>query len=121
MALVKRNIQVEDDRCLLCDVGFESADHITTGCLVASVVWDHISQWCKVPPIFGFTVRDLLDLYKSMELGDVEKEVFHGIVIVACWRIWMARNEKFFKGKEVKIEELIGDIKSSGYFWYKFR
>ncbi|XP_076926566.1 uncharacterized protein LOC143589796 [Bidens hawaiensis] len=111
VALARRNVMVTNDLCALCGDQKETTYHIYTGCMVATVVWDHISRWCKVPPVFSFSVRDLLNLHKSIKLGLVEKEAFHGIVIVACWRIWKARNEKVFEGKDVKIEEVIGDIK----------
>ncbi|XP_076905161.1 uncharacterized protein LOC143560836 [Bidens hawaiensis] len=88
---------------------------------MAAIVWDHVSRWCKVPPIFGFSVRDVSDLHKSIKLGVVEKEAFHGIVIIACWEIWKAKNEKVFAGKEVKIEEIIGYIKLFAFLWYKHR
>ncbi|XP_076917527.1 uncharacterized protein LOC143577631 [Bidens hawaiensis] len=65
-----------------------------------------------------FTVRDHLELHKSIKLGDIENEVFHGVIIIACWRIWKARNDKVFEGKEVKVEDIIGDIKVLGFLWF---
>ncbi|XP_076895079.1 uncharacterized protein LOC143547568 [Bidens hawaiensis] len=114
--LEKRNIPVLNKSCILCDSGIESADHIYTGCMVAAVVWENISRWCKVPPIFGFSVRDLLELHKVNYIGANKNEVLHGIIIIACWTIWKARNEKVFEGKDVKIEEIIADIKSFIFF-----
>ncbi|XP_076949911.1 uncharacterized protein LOC143622733 [Bidens hawaiensis] len=90
--------------CPLCEMSGETADHIMTGCGVSSVVWDHISRWCKFPPIFGFTVRDLLELYKIINVVTIKKEALHGIIIIACWRIWKARNEKVFEGKAVNVK-----------------
>ncbi|XP_076936225.1 uncharacterized protein LOC143603273 [Bidens hawaiensis] len=121
MALVRRNVPITNDLCVFCELGNESADHINTGCMVAAIVWDHVSKWCRVPPIYGFSVRDLLELHKSCKLGLVEKEAFHGIVIIVCWRVWKARNEKVFEGKDIKIEDIIGDIKSLGFLWFKYR
>ncbi|XP_076917387.1 uncharacterized protein LOC143577439 [Bidens hawaiensis] len=90
-----------------------------TGCGIPAVVWEHISRWCKVPPIFGFSV--LLELHKTTKLGVVEKEAFHGIITIACWRLWKAKNEKVFDGKEVIVKEIIGDIKAYGFLWFKYR
>ncbi|XP_076940478.1 uncharacterized protein LOC143609668 [Bidens hawaiensis] len=100
------------------EVEGESVDHITTGCGVAAVVWEHISRWCKVPPIYGFSVRDFLELHKSIKLGDLEKDAFHGIIVIAYWSIWKARNNKVFKGIEIKVEDIIIDIKSLGFLWF---
>ncbi|XP_076948386.1 uncharacterized protein LOC143620614 [Bidens hawaiensis] len=117
-ALESKNIRVEDNLCVFCEMGVETADHLFTHCAFAAIVWEHISRWCKIPHIFSFSVKNLLELHKTVKLGEKEKEVFHGLVIVACWRIWKARNEKVYEGKEVKIEDLIGDIKSLGVFWF---
>ncbi|XP_076910753.1 uncharacterized protein LOC143568484 [Bidens hawaiensis] len=112
-------LKVSDNICALCEVEGESADHITTGCGDAALVWEHISRWWKVPPIYGFSVRDLLELHKSIKFGDVEKHVLHGIIVIACWSIWKAINDKVFEGIEVIVEDIIGDIKSLGFFWFK--
>ncbi|XP_076955773.1 uncharacterized protein LOC143630728 [Bidens hawaiensis] len=116
-ALERINLRVEDNLCVFCEMGVETADHLFTGCAVEAIVWDHISRWCKIPHIFSFSVTNLLELHKTVKLGKKEKKVFHGLVIVACWIIWKARNEKVFEGKEVNIEDLIGDIKSLGFFF----
>ncbi|XP_076941741.1 uncharacterized protein LOC143611423 [Bidens hawaiensis] len=106
--LERRNVRVSDNICVLCEVEGKSVDHITTGCGVAAVVWEHVSRWCKVPPIYAFSVRDPLELHKSIKLGDVEKDAFHGIIVIACWSIWKARNNKVSKGircpKELRLK-----------------
>lgn len=86
-ALKRRNLRVLDNVCVMCELRKESTDHITTGCLMAMVVWDHINRWCKIPLIYGFSVRDLLELHKNIRLGKIEKEVLHWIIIIGCWRI----------------------------------
>ncbi|XP_076921629.1 uncharacterized protein LOC143583114 [Bidens hawaiensis] len=118
--LERRNIRVTDSVCPLCDSEVETVDHIMTGCGVSTMVWEHISRWCNVPPIFGFSVRDILELHKSTNIGANKKEVFHGIIIIALWKIWKARNEHVFEGKEINLFEIIGDIKASGFLWYKY-
>ncbi|XP_076905265.1 uncharacterized protein LOC143560980 [Bidens hawaiensis] len=119
--LRKRNIKVPFRLCGLCDLEVESVEHVFSGCLVALRVWEFVGHWCKAPPVFVFSVRDLLELHLASGLGVLEKKILQGVVIIACWRIWKARNEKVFKGKEIKIEEIIGDIKSLGFLWFKNR
>ncbi|XP_076911852.1 uncharacterized protein LOC143569957 [Bidens hawaiensis] len=72
-------------------------------------VSDNICALCEVE------IRDLLELHKSIKLGDVAKEAFHRIIIIVCWSIWIARNDKVFEGSEVKVEDIIGGIKSLGF------
>ncbi|XP_076888770.1 uncharacterized protein LOC143539312 [Bidens hawaiensis] len=120
-ALDRRKIQGVRILCPFCDIGLDTIDHLTTGCSVASTVWDHVTRWCKVPPFFGFSVRDVLELSKLVGLLEKDKEAFHGIVIVACWSIWKARNERIFEKKNIKIDSIIGEIKSLGFLWYNSR
>lgn len=115
----KGNIPIANRLCTLCKSSWESADHIFTGCAVTAVVWENISWWCKIPHIFAFSVRDLLDISDFVDLEASEKDIIHGIIIIACWRIWKTRNERLYGGKEVKIGEIIGDIKSLWLLWFK--
>ncbi|MFS7978580.1 hypothetical protein Hanom_Chr10g00917111 [Helianthus anomalus] len=43
------------------------------------------------------------------------RDVFCGIVRVACWCIWRARNNLRFKNKQVKVADIISEIKSLGF------
>ncbi|XP_076890658.1 uncharacterized protein LOC143541793 [Bidens hawaiensis] len=109
--LIKRNIRVESSSCLLCSCGEDNIDHLLSGCFVSALVWQHISVWCRIPQIFVFSTKDLRELSSSLVLGKREKEILHGIIIIGCWRIWKARNDKLHKDKEVKIHEIMEDIK----------
>ena len=46
MSLRNRHISVVDPMCQLCGFANESVDHIFTSCMVASILWQGISQWC---------------------------------------------------------------------------
>ncbi|KAL8245015.1 hypothetical protein R6Q59_011273 [Mikania micrantha] len=61
-------------------------------------LWQQISIWCKVTPIFAFEVRDLLELFKVHPVKESHKKVFHSIIITACWCLWKLRNEVVFNG-----------------------
>ncbi|XP_021974619.1 uncharacterized protein LOC110869694 [Helianthus annuus] len=93
-ALSRRNSFSGDSTCVLCEESDESADHLLCGCRVASHVWCMVSRWCRVSPIFVFSVRDLLGLSDFSGLGELAKEAFHEILIVGAWCIWRARNNK---------------------------
>ncbi|XP_076909897.1 uncharacterized protein LOC143567303 [Bidens hawaiensis] len=119
--LIKRNINVESTLCLLCGSGEDTIDHILSGCLVSSLVWQQISVWCRIPQIFAFSSKDIMEIHSSMDLGKREKEILHGIIIIGSWRIWKARNLKLFEEIEVKIEDIMRDIKALGFLWLKNR
>ncbi|KAJ0948845.1 hypothetical protein HanRHA438_Chr01g0032231 [Helianthus annuus] len=96
----------------------EYAEHLFCGCGTASGVWSLVSQWCGIPPIYAFTVRDLLDLYKSVSLSSVKKEVLHGVIIIACWRKWKARNEMIFASKKMNVVKIFVEVKALGFLWF---
>ena len=56
-----------------------------------------------------------------MGLRGKAKKVFQGIIFLSCWVIWRARNKLKFEGKNVKIEEIISEIKSIGFLWVRAR
>ncbi|XP_076890778.1 uncharacterized protein LOC143541995 [Bidens hawaiensis] len=113
-ALQNRNIMMYSDICRLCDSTKETVDHLFAGCSVAYKVWSWVS-WCKVHRFFGFSIRDLVELHNIVSLSLVKKEVFQGIIFIACWRIWKARNELIYEDKPVIVEEIIEDVKVLGF------
>ncbi|KAJ0852104.1 hypothetical protein HanRHA438_Chr14g0634401 [Helianthus annuus] len=49
------------------------------------MVWSFISTWCKVGPIFVFSVKDIVNLHEHMGQRNNAKGVFKGIIMVECW------------------------------------
>ena len=120
-ALRRRNIQVRDASCQLCGEVEESVDHLFTGCIFATVLWQHISSWCKVQNLFAFSFKDLLEAHNYVGLSGRTKDIFYGIIIIGCWSIWKARNNTKFQLKKAKMEEVIGEVKALGFLWAKNR
>ncbi|KAF5823884.1 hypothetical protein HanXRQr2_Chr01g0043121 [Helianthus annuus] len=104
-ALIKRNCFNGDSLCPLCEDGEESATHLFCSCIVASNIWCMISRWCKISPIFAFSIQDLLLIHEHAGLNKAASEALHGIIIVACWCIW-------FLNKACVVRDV--DIGSSG-------
>ncbi|XP_076913782.1 uncharacterized protein LOC143572521 [Bidens hawaiensis] len=109
---------VDSDICRLCDSAKETVDHLFAGCSVADKVWSGVASWCKVHRFFGFSIRDLVEFHNIVALSKVKKEVFQGIIFIACWRIWKARNELIYENKPVIVEDIIEDVKVLGFLWY---
>ncbi|XP_022018943.2 uncharacterized protein LOC110918975 [Helianthus annuus] len=120
-ALHRRNIQVQDDRCGLCNEGDDSVDHIFCSCYVASVVWGFISRWCSIQNLYFFSFKDIMEAHNFVGLFGIKKEVFKGIIRIVVWCIWKARNKKRFEGKEARIGDIINDVKALGFLWFKNR
>uniref|UniRef100_A0A251UDF3 Putative RNA-directed DNA polymerase, eukaryota, Reverse transcriptase zinc-binding domain protein n=1 Tax=Helianthus annuus TaxID=4232 RepID=A0A251UDF3_HELAN len=120
-ALRKRNMAGDDCYCVLCGEVEETVDHLFISCGFSSTIWALISLWCKIPNIFAFSIKDLLDLHEDVGGSERKRAAIQGIIRIGCWCIWKARNDHKFNNKEIKVEGIIRDIKSFGFFWYSTR
>ncbi|KAJ0884636.1 putative reverse transcriptase zinc-binding domain-containing protein [Helianthus annuus] len=102
-ALLKRNCYNGEDMCVLCEERPETADHLFCSCYVAAVLWNRVSLWFKISPIYAFLVKDLLEIYKYAGLKKHEEDIMHGIIMVGCWILWKRRNDIRFSGISVDI------------------
>ncbi|PWA81382.1 reverse transcriptase domain, Reverse transcriptase zinc-binding domain protein [Artemisia annua] len=120
-ALRRRNIVVGDGFCTLCGEAEETTDHIFTACSVASGVWGGISSWCKIPPLFMFSFKDVFQLINHLDGSKTRKEVIYGLLILTCWCLWKARNDKIFNNREANVVHIVSDVKVLGFLWYSSR
>ncbi|KAJ0509917.1 putative reverse transcriptase zinc-binding domain-containing protein [Helianthus annuus] len=119
--LKRRNIQTTEEACLLCNENDESAVHIFTACHVATVVWEGISKWCKIPNIIAFSVKDILGIHKEVTGSERKKEALQGILSIVCWSIWRARSSSKFANTPVRIKNIMSEVKSLGFLWFSSR
>ncbi|MFS7924867.1 hypothetical protein Hanom_Chr03g00277651 [Helianthus anomalus] len=112
---------VGDGICHLCKSEAESVDHLFTSCITATILWQKNSQWCRISPIFAFSFKDLLEIHRDKYLDHRVKPVVHGIIISACWCLWLARNKAIFSGFDAKAGSIFSEVKSLGFLWYKNR
>ncbi|XP_076927472.1 uncharacterized protein LOC143591034 [Bidens hawaiensis] len=101
-SLAKRNAISASVVCPICEEEIESAEHLLVSCSFAQSVWCIIAGWCKVPPIFAFSIRDLLELYRFSCLPTRKAKVFHAVCLATMWCIWKARNSLLFERKPVR-------------------
>ncbi|XP_022001887.1 uncharacterized protein LOC110899287 [Helianthus annuus] len=120
-ALRRRNVCAGDVMCSLCDADEETAVHLFTACRFSDGVWCGIASWLHIPPIFLFDVYDMQLYINQLECSREKKELLYGIFMITCWRIWKARDENVFKSTSRKSFEIVSDIKSLGYLWYRSR
>ncbi|KAM0042262.1 putative reverse transcriptase zinc-binding domain-containing protein [Helianthus debilis subsp. tardiflorus] len=122
MALKSRHIGVEDTVCGLCGDGDESVDHLFTSCYMATMIWLHISNWCMIQNLVVFSFKDLLEVHEHVGLIGQKKEVLKGLIRIRCWSILRERNGAIFNNKPVKLEVIISEPKSLGFFlWFSTR
>ncbi|PWA55808.1 reverse transcriptase domain, Reverse transcriptase zinc-binding domain protein [Artemisia annua] len=121
VALTRRNILFGDNICSMCGDTEESTDHIFTACIIANGVWDAICTWCNIPKGFLFSFQDIIEMANRVDGSRVRKQVVYGVIVLTCWCIWKARNEKRFNNVEIKVPKIVTDVKSLGYLWYRNR
>ncbi|MFS7974589.1 putative reverse transcriptase zinc-binding domain-containing protein [Helianthus anomalus] len=106
-SLMKRNIVRGNQNCVFCLEAEETSVHLFTSCNLSSTVWSLVSLWCKIPFIWAFSVKDLLESHDFIGLSGKKKDMVQGIIRIGCWSIWKARNEVRFNNKNVKLEDII--------------
>ncbi|MFS7974003.1 hypothetical protein Hanom_Chr09g00863321 [Helianthus anomalus] len=62
-----------------------------------------------------------MEVHNFCGVGASEKSVIQGIVRVACWCIWKARNKAVFSEAVVKVEDIFREVRSLGFLWFKYR
>ncbi|KAJ0899075.1 putative reverse transcriptase zinc-binding domain-containing protein [Helianthus annuus] len=64
MALVRRNVAVQNVMCKMCGNEEETALHLFASCRYALRIWDFVSGWCRLQPIYFLELKDLAQLHK---------------------------------------------------------
>lgn len=92
---------------------FKWCNWIPSKCNI-SIIWLYISNWCKLNPNFFFlSTRDIFEFYKQVSKEEHKIKIY-GILIIACYCIWKARNDSYFSNTVVNPKNILEDIKSFG-------
>ncbi|MFS7948184.1 putative reverse transcriptase zinc-binding domain-containing protein [Helianthus anomalus] len=121
LELCKRGIGLPEVACPMCGDGEETASHLFTACSFSTAIWVKISSWCNVPFPVAFSFVDVVEAFRFSGLNGSKLLRYQGIVIIACWMIWKARNDLVFNAKSPKVEEVFCSIRSLGFFWFNSR
>ncbi|XP_035845315.1 uncharacterized protein LOC118491557 [Helianthus annuus] len=121
VALIKRRVMLESDVCSMCNDGPKLSKHLFTSYEVSYRAWLSIRKWFKLPHFILFSIRDILTLYETANMDKRKADILHGIMIMACWCMWKARNEKVFNKKDYAADRIFGDSRSFGFIWLKHR
>ncbi|XP_022014307.1 uncharacterized protein LOC110913795 [Helianthus annuus] len=120
-ALSKRNITLASLSCPLCGERDETVEHIFGSCYISSVIWHMVSRWLSIPPIYAFSISDLLRIHEHINWPKPMKKMVHAIILTTCWSLWKLRNDVVFSGIRVDISRLWADIKATSFLWIKNR
>ncbi|XP_076885917.1 uncharacterized protein LOC143535587 [Bidens hawaiensis] len=116
LALVRRNIRIQDTLCPLCDAVTESAGHLFIDCSFAFQVWQAVWSWCSIQQPMFRNVKDMLLLPSLGKQNKWYKRILCGIMMIVCWTIWKTRNKKVFEGSSSKVIEVVALVKSVSFF-----
>ncbi|KAL8267293.1 hypothetical protein R6Q59_004637, partial [Mikania micrantha] len=72
-------------------------------------------QWCRISPLFAFSIRDLMDSYKYIRGSKWWKKTIHAVILTAFWVLWRVRNNNIFNDKLISLDKIIHDIKIMGF------
>ncbi|XP_022020337.1 uncharacterized protein LOC110920432 [Helianthus annuus] len=117
-ALARRNVPVPNLMCVLCGDYEESCDHLFVSCHFAQSAWQNLADWCRIPPIIAFGMKDLLTIHGSNP-GSRRKKVIHVVILVAFWSIWKIRNDVVYRHAVPNFTRTLDEIKPMAYLWIK--
>ncbi|KAI3683245.1 hypothetical protein L1987_83746 [Smallanthus sonchifolius] len=121
LELAKRNIPLVSVACSCCGEAIESVEHLFVSCALAQSLWHIVSQWCKIPSIYAFEIKDLLEMHKFSRVSKKKAKMIHAIVLTSLWCLWKARNTLIFEGRQLSLANLVEEVKILGFLWVQCR
>ncbi|KAJ0597689.1 putative reverse transcriptase zinc-binding domain-containing protein [Helianthus annuus] len=120
--LAKRGVQVGSVICPYCGYMEETADHIFVTCITAKAIWWLVGVWLENMDLLACTtVKDILDVARSVNLPKIQKKAFSCVIMAAIWTIWIQRNERIFNNTHKSYTKIVEDIKECSLLWLKHR
>ncbi|KAJ0444928.1 putative reverse transcriptase zinc-binding domain-containing protein [Helianthus annuus] len=105
-ALARRNIFVLNTRCKMCEDEDESALHLFVSCRIAVLVWEFISQWCKLSPIYVLELKDSTNINNRNKGSRKWRKSPSMVTLKVILVIWRSRNESVFNGKQIIVTRI---------------
>ncbi|KAD3069316.1 hypothetical protein E3N88_37196 [Mikania micrantha] len=120
--LCHKGVVVASTLCPSCGMAEETVDHMFAKCVVAKTIWWQICRWVKIPiPISFASVGKMLDFAKENGGEGNMKKVINLIFHATIWRIWLARNDKVFKGINTSWYKVVEEVKELSFLWISNR
>ncbi|XP_021985451.1 uncharacterized protein LOC110881535 [Helianthus annuus] len=99
----------------------ETTDHLFLSCGLAQAVWDSVSRWCRISPVYAFESKDLVRMHHHLSGSFKWKKVIFTIVQTTVWCMWRCRNEVVFNQKQANVARLVEEIRALGFLWVRSR
>lgn len=83
-----------DKTCVWCNAEEETLDHLLWSCTLAKQCWKFYHAWFQSPPFISRKVGQILSAMANGKEAQGRMICFSAII----WSIWIARNNKIFRG-----------------------
>lgn len=116
-SLLHRQIDVGDDRCVLCRSDTETVNHLFFTCPVSRQVWMECYKWGQISTVLPnqsqehFMQHTFPGVKTKGDLG------WKTVWIAAVFSIWYHRNAVVFNGAVVDAEEIQVMTKTRAWIW----
>ncbi|KAK1423184.1 hypothetical protein QVD17_18479 [Tagetes erecta] len=121
ISLQARGVNVQTSTCLLCNEADETAEHVFTACPKVTTVWNSVASWCKISPLYAFSINDIFELHVHKPGSPIWKKLINAIVLVTCWCFWKARNEQSHGNKVKTADQIVNEVKAMSFLWIRNR
>ncbi|GKV24334.1 hypothetical protein SLEP1_g33961 [Rubroshorea leprosula] len=121
--LIKRGITqgIEDGRCDLCGSQLEEASHLFIHCSIAHNLWNACFRWWGIKSALDKDCLKVFRQHSSVIKMAGKKEGWSCIWFAVVWTLWLARNERIFRGKEEDENRLLKLVQLRAFSWIKCR
>ncbi|GKV52096.1 hypothetical protein SLEP1_g58693 [Rubroshorea leprosula] len=119
--LFKRGIlkNPEECKCIFCGVENEDSNHLFIHCKIASDLWRDCYKWWGIRTVQDKDCKKVFEQHPNVAKMTTEKIGWECIWFTVTWTIWLARNEKIFKQKEVDRRKLLEMVQIRAFNWIK--
>ncbi|KAJ0724819.1 hypothetical protein HanPI659440_Chr12g0451781 [Helianthus annuus] len=62
-----------------------------------------------------------MKIHKHVAGNETKRKAIYSIILVARWSLWRARNNYIFSNLQIKIENIMAEVKSVSFCWMKNR
>nr|GEU73526.1 RNA-directed DNA polymerase, eukaryota, reverse transcriptase zinc-binding domain protein [Tanacetum cinerariifolium] len=117
----RMGICIDSIRCVLCDEGVETSNHLFFSCSLVRKVYRLISCWWDVPEGMFENYEGWLSWMVIINLPHKIKLFLKGVVYVMWWLLWNFRNKTIFEANDPSKATLFDNVVSKSFIWCRHR
>ncbi|MCL7046515.1 hypothetical protein MKW94_015293, partial [Papaver nudicaule] len=118
--LHRRNMALtSSSSCQLCSNNIETVVHLLIGCPVVFDIWCYFLRSAGRRTVLPQSVQALFVSWKRINSSEQGKQLWRRLPAAIMWVIWLSRNAKIYAAKEIKVSDIIRDIKIHAFNWAK--